>query len=79
MCLGFTPNPSCIAVYLSRTIFISFLLDKVDKCHFHGIGLGIERSRVCRLLNGLFQALRFTPAVFFSFVAKGPGPCTCQP
>ena len=24
MCLGFTPNPSCIAVYLSRTIFILF-------------------------------------------------------
>ena len=24
MCLGFTPNPSGIAVYLSRTIFISF-------------------------------------------------------
>jgi hypothetical protein len=24
MCLGFTPDPSCIAVYLSRTIFISF-------------------------------------------------------
>jgi hypothetical protein len=24
MCLGVTPNPSCIVVYLSRTIFISF-------------------------------------------------------
>ena len=24
MCLIFTPNPSCKAVYLSRTIFISF-------------------------------------------------------
>jgi hypothetical protein len=24
MCLGFTPNPACIAVYLSRTIFILF-------------------------------------------------------
>jgi hypothetical protein len=24
MCLNFTPNPSCKAVYLSRTIFISF-------------------------------------------------------
>ncbi len=24
MCLNFTPNPFCKAVYLSRTIFISF-------------------------------------------------------
>ena len=59
MCLSFTPNPSCKAVYLSRTIFISFwcvCVRIIISIKFFTIGNFVIRTRI-EVAQNLFSPI----------------------